>query len=68
MTTVTIPKEFSKSTQLIAVPRFVYEEYTAIQKKMKQVKTFRATLRERRLIAEGRGDFKKGKFVSLNNI
>ncbi len=68
MTTVTIPKEFSKAPQLVAVPPFVYEDYSAIQKKVKKVKTFTATAREKRLIARGRREFKQGKFVSLNKI
>lgn len=68
MTTVTIPKEFSKASQLVAVPRFVYEKYAAIQQKIKKAKTFRATVSERRLIARGRREFKQGKFVSLNEI
>ncbi|HEY4508525.1 MAG TPA: hypothetical protein VJJ55_02600 [Candidatus Paceibacterota bacterium] len=68
MTTVTIPKEFSQAAQLVAVPPFVYEDYAAIQKKVKNIKTFQATAREKRLIARGRREFKQGKFISLSNI
>ena len=68
MTIVTIPKEFSKTAQLVAVPSFVYKEYTAIQKKIKGAKTVRSTASERHLIARGRREFKQGKFVSLSEI
>ncbi|PIQ68680.1 MAG: hypothetical protein COV91_02880 [Candidatus Taylorbacteria bacterium CG11_big_fil_rev_8_21_14_0_20_46_11] len=68
MTTVTIPKEFSNVAELIAVPPFVYEDYTAIQKKVKNAKTFTPTVADKKAIARARANFKKGNFVRLQDL
>jgi len=68
MTTVTIPKEFSKVAQLIAVPPFVYEDYAAIQKKIRNAKTFMPTIADKKAIARARANFKKGNFVRLQDL
>ncbi|TSC67435.1 MAG: hypothetical protein G01um101472_415 [Parcubacteria group bacterium Gr01-1014_72] len=68
MTTVTIPKEFAKDAQLIAVPRFVYEEYVTVQRKIKSMKTFRMTVADKRKLTRARTNFKKGNFVYLKDL
>lgn len=68
MTTVTIPKEFSKDMHLVAVPLFVYEEYTAIQQKIKKAKIFKPTARDLRLLARGRKEFADGKFIPVSEL
>ena len=68
MTTVTIPKHLMNRTDLVAVTRSDYKEFLVTQKMLKAKKTFTATAREKRLIAQGRLDFKKGKFVSVNEL
>ncbi|KKU67943.1 MAG: hypothetical protein UX89_C0010G0022 [Parcubacteria group bacterium GW2011_GWA2_47_16] len=68
MITVTIPKEFSNVAQLVAVPPFVYEDYAAIQKKVRNAKTFVATVADKKAIARARANFKKGNFVRLQDL
>jgi len=68
MTTVTIPKEFSKATQLVAVPHFVYEEYARVQQRIRSAKTFRPTAADKRAITHARANYKKGNFVFLKDL
>ena len=68
MTIVTIPKHLADRKDLVAVTRSDYKEFLVVKKKLKSQKTFVATAREKRLIARGRREFKKGKFVSVNEL
>lgn len=68
MTTVTIPKEFQKEKRLVALPPRFYEDFLAMQRKIKTVKTFKPTARDLRMLAEGRANFKKGNFVELKDL
>lgn len=68
MTTVTIPREFSKNTELFAVPRFVYEDYAQALQKIKNAKTFRPTAKDKRELARARANYRRGNFVFLKDL
>lgn len=68
MTVVTIPKHLADRKDLVAVTLSDYKEFLVVQKALKTKKTFTATAREKRLIAQGRKEFKQGKFVSINEL
>ncbi len=68
MTVITIPKHLAERKDLVAITRSDYKEFLDVQKKLKTQKTFVASAREKRLIAQGRREFKQGKFVSLKDL
>lgn len=68
MPTITIPKELNTHNDLVAVPRRAYEEFLMWQKKMKSIKTFTPTLREKKALALARKEFAEGKFITLAEL
>lgn len=68
MPTITIPKQVSDKTKLVAVPESIYEEFVAWQKHVKSKKTYHPTPAEKRMIAEGRKRFAQGKFVTVQEL
>lgn len=68
MTTITIPKELTKSKDLIAVPRNAYEEFLAWLKQIKLARTFKPTKAELRAILRGRKNFAKGNYITLEEL
>ena len=67
MTTVTIPKEV-RHKNLVAIPRDAYKEFLAWQKKVKSVRTFKPTAREKRLLSRARRDFARGNVMTIETL
>ena len=68
MATITIPKVAERNKELIAVPRKIYEEFIAWQKKIKSVRTFKPTAAEKRAIEKGRREIARGEYVTLEEL
>ena len=68
MATISIPKSFSRTDNLVAVPRTTYEEFLAWQKRVKSRKTFVPTAAERRALARSRKNFARGKYITLEQL
>lgn len=68
MPTISIPKTFSRVTDLVAVPRATYAEFIAWQKRVKSRKAFTPTIGERRALVRGRKNFRRGRFVTLEAL
>ena len=68
MTTVLIPKELSKSQNLVAVPRGVYEEFLLWQEKIKPAKTFKPTKTDKKILIQARKNRLKGDFLTLDEL
>lgn len=68
MTTITIPKELTKSKELVAVPRRLYDEFIEWQEKVKSARTFKPTAAEKRAVARARKNFKHGKYITLAQL
>jgi hypothetical protein len=68
MITVTIPKELSKNQDLVAVPRDVYEDFLAWQKKIKSLKTFKPTKADKQALQRGRKNFLKKDYITLEEL
>lgn len=66
MPTITLPKNLPPKTDLIAVPRTVYEEFLAWQKQIKSKKTFNPTAEDTRDLAAARRNRTKGNYVTLD--
>lgn len=67
MTTITIPRKLT-DRELVAVPRYLYEEFLSWQEAVKSKKTFKPTLTEKRSIARGRQEILRGKYVTLEEV
>jgi len=68
MATVTIPKELQKNKDLIAVPRNVYEEFLAWQRKLKSTRTFKPTIQQKKALVKARKDYARGNFITLETL
>lgn len=68
MTAITIPKELRKESNLIAIPRDIYEEFLVWEKKIKSTRTFKPTPAEKRALARARKNFASGKFITLEEF
>ncbi|MBI2623744.1 MAG: hypothetical protein HYW65_04240 [Candidatus Liptonbacteria bacterium] len=68
MTTVTIPKELARKGDLVLVPRKEYEEFEAWARTVKRVKEFTPTRAQLLDLKRAREDYRKGKFVTLNEL
>jgi hypothetical protein len=68
MATITIPRKITKGEELIIVPRKEYEEFSQWRGVIKTFKTFSPTPAQKRALREAREDYKKGKYVSLNEL
>lgn len=68
MTTVTIPKNYVDTEDLIAIPRSDYEEFLVLQKPIKKAKTFKPTARDLRVLARGRKEFAEGRFIPVSEL
>ena len=65
MTTITIPKDIGNNKSLVAVPRKIYTEFLAWQKKIKSERTFMPTAAKRKAITRGRKELKTGNYIDL---
>ena len=68
MTTITIPKELTRSRDLVAVPKQAFEEFSAWQKKTKSTKGFTPTVSEKKALIKARKNFSQGKYTTLEKI
>ncbi len=67
MATVTIPKELSKSQDLIAVPRSIYEDFLTWQKRIKSARTFKPTSSDSQALKRGRKNLTKKNYITLDD-
>lgn len=68
MTTLTIPKELAEKGDLVLVPMTEYKEFSDWQKSIKPFKTYLPTISEKRELRSAREDYKKGKFITINEL
>lgn len=68
MTTITIPKEIAKNKDLIAIPRSIYEDFLDWQKKIKSVKTFTLSAKQKKILEKSRGELKKGNYLTIDEL
>ena len=68
MTIITIPKEIIKNKDLVAVPKNIYKDFLAWQKKMRSVKTFVPTASEKKTLRNARKNFKTGNYLTVNEL
>lgn len=68
MTSLTIPKELAKKGELVIIPRKEYEEFSSWRKFMGSFKTFTPTSAEKRALKKARGDYKKGKYLTIDEL
>lgn len=68
MPTITIPKNITYEGEYTIVPRKSYEEFLEWQRKAKSARTFKPTVRDKRILARAREDFRKGNYVTLGQL
>jgi hypothetical protein len=68
MTTVTIPRELTDRSDLVAVPRDEYAKFIAWQKKLKSGKTFSPTASEKKLLADARKRRRRGNYLTFDEL
>ena len=62
---IAIPKELSKTGELVIIPRSDYEEFLRLKKIIPLVEP---TLFEKRAIQSGREEIRQGKYVALSQL
>lgn len=65
MSTITIPKKITKGEELIVIPRREFEEFSQWQKTVKYFVPSREELKDLR---KARDDYRKGKYITLNEL
>ena len=68
MTTITIPKKVTRGEELIIIPRREYEEIFSWWDVIKSFKTFIPTSAQKRDLKKARGDYKKGKYFTIDEF
>lgn len=68
MTTLTIPKELAQKGDLVLIPMKDYEQFSYWKKSIKPFKTYIPTNAEKRELRSAREDYKKGKFITVNEL
>ena len=68
MSTISISKELAKKGKLVTVPRKEYEEFSNWRKFMGSFKTFTPTSAEKRALKKAREDYKKGKYLTIDEL
>jgi len=68
MATITIPRKITKGEELIIVPRREYEEFSRWKGVIKTFKTFSPNPAQKKALREARKDYKKGKYITLNEL
>lgn len=68
MATITIPKELTKKSDLILIPRKEYEEFYQWKEVVKLFKIFIPTLPQKRDLKRAREDYKQKKIITLNDL
>ena len=64
MTTLTIPKKITKGEELVILPREDYEKLLS----QRIIPEYEPTLREKKEIQRSRDDYKKGKFMTIDEL
>jgi len=65
---LTIPKKLAEKGDLMLVPLEDYREFSDWRKFVKQFKAFIPTVAEKRELRKAREDYKKGKFITINEL
>ncbi len=65
MTTITIPKEFSRKGDLVVIPR---QEYDKLLKKQRIIPIVRLTVSEKKALDRARREMAKGEFITLETL
>ena len=68
MATITIPKKLIKNNDLIIIPRKEYEELVVWREVIKSFKNFTPTFAQKRDLKKARGEYKKGKYLTINEL
>lgn len=68
MPIITIPKELAKKGGLVVIPRKEYEEFSNWRKLMGSFKTFTPTAAEKKGLKIAREDYKKGKYLTIDEL
>ena len=68
MTTLTIPKELAKKGDLVLISLKEFEEFSDWRNSIKQFKTFAPTTKEKTELQRAREDYKKGKYITINEL
>lgn len=65
---ITIPKEMVRRGDMVIILREEYEEFSRWKTLVRAFKTFVPTQRQRRDLGNARRDYKKGKYLNLNEF
>jgi hypothetical protein len=68
MATITIPKELTQKGELVVIPRKEYEEFSNWREAIKSFKLFIPTTAQKRDLKKARQDYKKGKYLTINEL
>lgn len=65
MTTLTIPRDLIKERELVIVPRRQYEELLKLRR---IITTAKLTLAEKKDLERARKEYKRGEYITLNEL
>ena len=68
MSTISVPKYFSRTDDLVAVPRATYAEFLAWERRVKSRKTFVPSASERKSLERARRNFRRGRYLTLEAL
>ncbi|OGZ23837.1 MAG: hypothetical protein A3A08_02750 [Candidatus Nealsonbacteria bacterium RIFCSPLOWO2_01_FULL_41_9] len=65
---ITIPREMARKGEIVIIPRKEYEEFSRWKTFVKAFKVFKPTSGQREDLKSARTDYKKGKYINLNEF
>jgi len=65
---ITISKELAKKGDLVVIPREEYEEFAEWRAAMRSFRTFSPTAAQKRELRGARQDYKKGKYMTIDEL
>lgn len=65
---ITIPREMARRGEMVIIPREEYEEFSRWKTFVKAFKVFIPTQRQKKELKDARADYKKGKYLNLNEL
>ena len=65
MTTITILKEITKKSELVAIPKKEYEELLRLRK---AIPIFKPTVAQKKDLEQARREYKKGEYITLSQL
>lgn len=68
MATITIPRDFPSKENLVAVPRKLYEEFLAWQRRFKSTRTFKPTATEKKSLVRARKNMQRGDYLTSDDL